>query len=126
MFPVKGLRPGAVIPGELGEELDGARGAEKLRLPRLPKDPPPPARAQAVDSRKVAAPKKKRTDSAKPVNRFLFISNVSPCRLACFQTPDASGCLVKIENLLKKRFPFVAVMPASSLWFVLPKLTYTV
>lgn len=40
--------------GELGDGLEGILGAEKLLLPRLPKELPPPARAHAVDSIKPA------------------------------------------------------------------------
>ncbi|NTU47398.1 MAG: hypothetical protein HGA84_00155 [Syntrophobacteraceae bacterium] len=40
-----GFEPG--VPGELGDGRDGMLGEEKLRLPLLPEDPPPPARAQA-------------------------------------------------------------------------------
>lgn len=39
------------LMGELVSGLDGILGDEKLRLPRLPADPPRPARAQALDSR---------------------------------------------------------------------------
>jgi len=53
------LEPGVPNPGlegdGPGEGLEGgALGAEKLRLPRLPEDDPPPARAQALDSSSVA------------------------------------------------------------------------
>ena len=54
--PVDGCRGGVVIPGpelngcEPGEGLDGVDGVEKERLPRLPMERPPPARAQAADS----------------------------------------------------------------------------
>lgn len=48
--PGAGVDPGE-LNGLLGEGLDGMLGVEKLRLPRLPDEPPPPARAQALDSR---------------------------------------------------------------------------
>lgn len=39
------LEPGML--GELGDGREGMLGDEKLRLPLLPEEPPPPARAQA-------------------------------------------------------------------------------
>ncbi|MFZ2445174.1 MAG: hypothetical protein WAW37_02345 [Syntrophobacteraceae bacterium] len=39
-------------------------GEEKLRLLRLPLDPPPPARAHALDSMKTKVVKNARTDKA--------------------------------------------------------------
>ncbi len=52
-----------LMPGEPGEALEGICGEEKLLLPRLPMDRPPPARAQALDSIKVAIPKKNRVEN---------------------------------------------------------------
>lgn len=51
------------MPGEPGEALEGVCGEEKLLLPRLPMDRPPPALAQALDSIKVAIPKKNRVEN---------------------------------------------------------------
>jgi len=47
--PIPGANPGfGLIPGVGDGVLDGGiDGAEKLRLPRLPDEPPPPALAQA-------------------------------------------------------------------------------
>jgi hypothetical protein len=55
--PAEGLRGDEVMPGpepivcEPGDGLEGEEGVEKDRLPRLPVDRPPPARAHAADSR---------------------------------------------------------------------------
>lgn len=55
--PAEGLRGEEVMPGpepnicEPGDGLEGEEGLEKDRLPRLPMDRPPPARAHAAESR---------------------------------------------------------------------------
>jgi hypothetical protein len=84
--PREGFLPGVPSPGELGDGLDGILGAEKLRLPRLPEEPPLPALAQALDSTNVETPKKNRTESAKPAISFFLISNVSPYQVKPYRT----------------------------------------
>jgi len=55
-------------------------GAEELRLPRLPDDPPPPALAQALDSSKVETEKSTKiiATTAKCGLILLFISGFAP------------------------------------------------
>jgi hypothetical protein len=60
--------------GVLGEDgLDGMLGVEKLRLPRLPMEPPLPARAQALDSMKPARHKNNNVDKTIPAKTIFFI-----------------------------------------------------
>jgi hypothetical protein len=61
-----------LIPGVPGEE--GICGDEKLLLPRLPRDLPPPALAQALASMNVANPKKNRAENTTTKCIFLVIS----------------------------------------------------
>jgi hypothetical protein len=69
-----------LIPGELWEGFEGICGEEKLLLPRLPVERPPPALAQALDSINVAIPKKNRVEKRRAkcifllICRFLFIT----------------------------------------------------
>lgn len=59
-------------------EPEGALGDEKLRLPRLPDEPPPPALAQAVDSTMVENANNNRTNTAKPATTCLLIDYAPP------------------------------------------------
>jgi hypothetical protein len=70
--PGREFRPGELKPGELCDGLDGDRGAEKPLLPRLPKDFPPPALAQALVSMNVASPKKNTAEKTKARNNLEF------------------------------------------------------
>jgi hypothetical protein len=77
--PGAGVDPG-VPNGLLEEGLDGVLGAEKLRLPRLPEEPPPPALAHALDSRTIQNTKHSEIKSPRETyNLFLvFISILLP------------------------------------------------
>ena len=137
--PGMGFRPGVLSPGEPVEGLDGIFGVEKLRLPRPPDDPPPPALAQALDSIRVNAPNRSTTK-----NRVLRCSLLgflivllfscsfpkymvlSPITVEdCLGFPAEYGCpssclvsiscsvlpcrLVKVKNILQKRTPRLSV-----------------
>jgi len=70
-------------------------GAEKLLLPRLPEEPPPPALAQALDSRMIQKAKLREINS--PMTRydlfFAFILDFAPVFkvLEVSQTLDTHG-----------------------------------
>jgi hypothetical protein len=66
------------VLGLLGEGLDGMLGAEKLRLPRLPEDPPPPALAQALDSNTVEIRKSTKIITA-TAKQSLFLFSIFGC-----------------------------------------------
>ncbi len=83
--PREGFRPGVLRPGEAVDGFDGVLGEEKLRPPRLPIELPPPARAQALDSKKVDTVKKTRTKSAIPAISFFLIATVPSFICASFQ-----------------------------------------
>jgi hypothetical protein len=100
--PRAGFLPGVLRPGEPIDGLEGELGEEKLRLPRLPEELPPPALAQALDSTKVEKAKKNTTTSVKPAISCFFISNTSPYRVKSCKTTVQGGRLVKIENLLEE------------------------
>jgi hypothetical protein len=55
-------------------------GAEKLRLPRLPEEPPRPALAQALCSIRVKTPRKNRVENSTEKKNlvFFFISSLPP------------------------------------------------
>jgi hypothetical protein len=57
----------------VGDGLDGVLGVEKLRLPRLPDEPPPPALAHAVDSRAVEVMKHKEIKSPRATHKLFFV-----------------------------------------------------
>ena len=65
-----GFLPGAFMPGDPVEGLDGMLGAEKLLDPRIPEPPPPPALAQALEDIIVEAAKKNRHVNVRPKKNF--------------------------------------------------------
>ncbi|MEM5790146.1 MAG: hypothetical protein AAGU11_22745 [Syntrophobacteraceae bacterium] len=76
--PGKGVGLGVPIPGGLagwgdGDGLEGMAGLEKLRLPRLPDDPPPPARAHALDSRTTLSANRAKTVNAIAARAPVFL-----------------------------------------------------
>jgi hypothetical protein len=80
-----GFRPGMFMPGEPGEALEGDCGEEKLLLPRLPMDRPPPARAQALDSMNVAIAKKNRVENTSIQGFLLVILTILSSLVFMFQ-----------------------------------------
>ena len=104
--PRDGFLPGVLSPGEPMEGLDGVLGEEKLRLPRLPAELPPPALAQAVASTKVETTKNDRTKSAKPPISCFLISGVAPYRVKSCQPLVRPAVQSKSKISCRKDFRF--------------------
>lgn len=65
-----GFLPGAFKPGDPVDGFDGMLGAENVRDPRIPEEPPPPALAQAIEDIIVEAAKKNRHVKVRPKKNF--------------------------------------------------------
>lgn len=69
-----------LLNGLLGDGLEGILGVEKLRLPRLPDELPPPALAHALDSRVIQNTKQREIKIPIATYSFflVFISDCAP------------------------------------------------
>jgi hypothetical protein len=61
------------VLGLVGVGLEGELGVEKLRLPRLPDEPPPAALAHAVDSRAIQITKHREIKSPVATHNLFLV-----------------------------------------------------
>jgi hypothetical protein len=91
------------VLGLLGEGLDGALGVEKLRLPRLPYEPPPPTLAQALVSKNVEKTKQRAIKSPMATHNrcFVFIFKFALVFKVegLLKTPDFHGSVTCLNAL---------------------------
>jgi hypothetical protein len=107
-----GFLPGMLMPGEPGEALEGICGEEKLLLPRLPMDRPPPALAQALDSMKVAIPKKNRVENTSIQGFLPIIVTILSSLVFMFQLWSIPSDSLLLAPTAKKSLQEAAPPPA--------------